>query len=184
MHNKLPPVDTVMDFPPRRSLIKDFGSSFMGSLLLLNAQRQEKRKKKKTFRSEAVSSNHQYRADTLEWFHRSQPTGGGRQFGPSHPVRTETVNTAMPPAVLSGTIGGGEGRGGERWSERTHLSLPSSFPQRAKKLSLVSRSAVMYVRISEFNYRCLLATPVIFPFQSYALGASQCRTLSPKSFLL
>lgn len=83
----------------------------MGSLLLLNAQRQEKRKKKKTFRSEAVSSNHQYRADTLEWFHRSQPTGGGRQFGPSRPVRTETVNTAMPPAVLSGTIGRGEGRG-------------------------------------------------------------------------
>lgn len=115
MHNKLPPVDTVMDFPPRRSLIKDFGSSFMGSLLLLNAQRQEKkRKKKKTFRSEAVSSNHQYRADTLEWFHRSQPTGGGRQFGPSRPVRTETVNTAMPPAVLSGTIGGGEGSDGVR----------------------------------------------------------------------
>lgn len=85
----------------------------MGSLLLLNAQWQEKRKKKKkAFRSDAVSSNHQYRADTLEWFHRSQPTGGGRQFGPSRPVRTETVNTAKPPAVLSGTIGGGEGRGG------------------------------------------------------------------------
>lgn len=83
----------------------------MGSLLLLNAQWQEK-KEKKTFHSVAVSSNHQYRADTVEWFHRSQPTGGGRQFGPSRPVRTETVNTAMPPAVLSGTIGGGEWRGG------------------------------------------------------------------------
>lgn len=71
-----------------------------------------KEREKKTFRSDAVSSNHQYRADTLEWFHRSQPTGGGRQFGPSRPVRTETVNTAMPPAVLSGTIGGGEWTGG------------------------------------------------------------------------
>lgn len=42
VHNKLPPVDAVMDFPPRRSLIKDFGSSFMGSLLLLNAQWKER----------------------------------------------------------------------------------------------------------------------------------------------
>lgn len=37
----------VMDFPPQRSLIKDFGSSFMDSLLLLNAQWQEEEKKKK-----------------------------------------------------------------------------------------------------------------------------------------
>lgn len=44
VHNKLPPVDTVMDFPPRRSLTKDFSSSFMGSLLLLNVQWQEKKK--------------------------------------------------------------------------------------------------------------------------------------------
>lgn len=49
--------------------------------------------------------------DTVERFHWSQPTGGGRQFGLSRPVRTETVNTAMPPALLSGTIGG-RGRGG------------------------------------------------------------------------
>lgn len=86
-----------------------------------------KKKKKKTFRSEAVSSNHQYRADTLEWFHRSQPTGGGRQFGPSRPVRTETVNTAMPPAVLSGTIGGGEGGGGDGVRGLTSLYPPVSL---------------------------------------------------------
>lgn len=71
----------------------------MDSLVLLNVQDQEK----KAFLGCAVSSNHQYKVDTVEWFRWSQPSGGGRQLGLSRPVRTETVNTAMPPALLSGT---------------------------------------------------------------------------------
>lgn len=48
--------------------------------------------------------NHQtYKLDTAEWFCRFQPTRGGRQLGLSRPVRTETVNTAKAPALLSGT---------------------------------------------------------------------------------
>lgn len=95
------PSDIVMDFPSIRfasSLIKAFGSSFMDSLFLLNVQRQ-----KRQFLAAPPSYNHQYKVDTVEWFHRSQPTGGGRQLGLSRPVRTETVNTAMAPALLSGT---------------------------------------------------------------------------------
>lgn len=156
------------------SLIRAFGLSFMDSLVLLNVQQQEK-----AFLGCALSSNHRYKVDTLEWFRRSQPTGGGRQLGLSHPVRTETVNTAMPPALLSGT---NTGRG---CVVRGLTSLyPPVSPRRAKKLSLVSRSSAMCIRFSEFNYCSLLATPVISLFQSYALGASQCHTLSPKWFLL
>lgn len=53
------------------------------------------------------------------------------------------------------------------WRERTHLSLPSSFPHRAKKLSLVSWFGVMCVRISgiqlllPFSRACNLPVPVI-----------------------
>lgn len=121
--------------------------------------------------------NHQYKADTVERFHRPQPTGGGRQLGLSSPVRTETVNTAKPPALLSGSNTG-------KCSERTHLSLPSCSPLIQQKKKAFSCLLVLCVRISEFNYRSLLATPVIFPSQSYALGASQCHTISPKWFLL
>lgn len=50
-----------MDFPPQRSLIKDFGSSFMDSLLLLNAQWRcgggGEYNQGAAFGSEAVSSN-------------------------------------------------------------------------------------------------------------------------------
>lgn len=89
-----------MDFPSLRfasSLIKALGLSFMDSLVLLNVQQQKRQS------LAALSSNHQYKADTVEWFHQSQPTGGGRQLGLSRPVRTETVNTAMASALLSGT---------------------------------------------------------------------------------
>lgn len=91
--------ETLMAFPSLRfasCFIKALRLSFMDSLVLLNVQQQ-----KRQFL--AVSSNHQYKIDTVEWFHRSQPTGGGRQLGLSHPMRTETVNTAMAPALLSGT---------------------------------------------------------------------------------
>lgn len=53
-----------------------------------------------------MSSNNRYKVDTVEWFHRSHPTGGGRQLGLSCPMRTETVNTAVAPALLSGTNSG------------------------------------------------------------------------------
>ena len=71
----------------------------------------EEEKKKQAFSSNAVSSNQQHGADAAERFQRPQPTGGGRQLGLSHPVRTETVNAAMPPALLSGTVGGRRGGG-------------------------------------------------------------------------
>lgn len=126
--------------------------------------------------------NHKHEPATVEWFHWSQPTGGGQRSELLRPTRAETVNTTMTPALLSGT-----NRRRGPCSGHTHLSVPSSFPCRAEKLSLVSRFGVMCVRIldPEFNYCSLLAAPVIFLFQSRALGAGQCHTLfSPKWFLL
>lgn len=114
----------------------------------------------------------------MEWFHRAQPTGGGRQLGLSHPVRTETVNTAMASALLSGT---NRGRGG---GERTHLSLPSSFPHRAKKLSLVSCSGVMYVRISGIQLPFPFSWACNLPHSSHMLWVPASITHSSRDDLI
>lgn len=108
-----------------------------------------------------MSSNHQYKVDTVEWFHRSQPTGGGRQLGFSRPVRTETVNTAMAPALLSGT---NRGRG---CVVRGLTSLYPPVSLIEQKSFLLSLSGVMCVRISgiqlpfPFSRACNLPVPVI-----------------------
>lgn len=155
-----------MDFPPQRSLITDFGSSFMDSLLLLNARWQEEGKNKRggeeAFGSKAASSTQQRGADAAEWF---QPTGGGRQLGLSRPGRTETVNTAMPPALLSGTVAGWRGGGARGLTSR----YPPVSLNEQKSFLLSLGLGLMCARISEFNYHSLLATPVISPRCSHML---------------
>lgn len=103
-----------------RTLMKVFGLSFMDSLVLLNVQQQ-----KRQSLAAPCRLTHQYKVDTVEWFYRSQPTGGGRQLGLSRPVRTETVNTAMAPALLSGT-NRGEGLCSGEDSPLSTLQFPSS----------------------------------------------------------
>lgn len=174
------PSDNEVNFPSIRlasSLIKAFGSSFTGSLFLLNVQQQ-----KRPFLAPPCRINHQYKVDTVEWFHRSRPTGGGRQLGLSRPVRTETVNTAMAPALLSGT-----NRGRGRVVRGLTSLYPPVSPHRAKKrkkaLSCLWAGCDVRQVLLEFNYCSLLPAPVISLFQSYALAASQCHTLFPKNYL-
>ena len=93
--------------------------------------------------------------ETAEWFHRAQPTGRGRQLGLSSPVRTETVNTAMAPALLSGTNREGRGR-------RRGETLTSPSPLIWQKSFLLSLGPVYCTSGSpEFNYRSILATRLI-----------------------
>lgn len=166
--------DGFSSYPICEQFDKSFWLAFHGQFVSIKCSAAEK-----TVLGSAVSYNHQYKVDTAEWFHQSQPTGGGRQLGLSRPVRTETVNTAMAPALLSGT----NGRGG-LCSERTHLSLPSSFPHRAKKaFSCLSVRCNVRQDLQKFNYCFLLAAPVIFLFPSHALGASRCRALFQQNYL-
>lgn len=91
VQDKLPPLDTVMDFSPLRfpsRLIRAFGLSFMGSLVLLSVQQQHRggRGGRGTGRGISWPCAVLQTTTASEWTHRSgfvglsQP-GGGRQSG-------------------------------------------------------------------------------------------------------
>lgn len=190
VQDKLPPLDTVMDFSPLRfpsRLIRAFGLSFMGSLVLLNVQQQQQKaeEEEEAFLGCAPSSEPPpppRSGHTGVVSSASANPEVGDSPGLSHPVRTETVNTAAPPALLSGTNAGGRGRGCAARGEDSPLSTLQFPRSSSKKENLSSRLSawrdvhqvlrIQLLPLLLFSHACNLPVPVI---------CSGCKSVSQPS---